>query len=308
MRLITFLCVVIFLLSSTGCDKINKWFSGLSQSAKLDIKKTATKKEAVPEVKGTVLAKVNDRIITLEEFQENIKTLQSFSQEVKLDTLDAKRELLREMINQELLYQEAKLRGIQNRETIKKAAENYLRGLVVQQLILDSTENVTIESQEIESFYNQYKDQFAEAEQRKVREIVLRTEEEAKQLLISLLQGADFNTMAREKSIGKTKDKEGDLGFIKKGDRGTEYSKFDEIVFSLGQGEISNVFKCPEGYCIVKVEQIKEGKPKLLTEIWDSIKETLLNLKKQQKYEDLIQKLRQNAKIETNDDILKYSK
>ena len=306
-KVLVSLVFVLMLSFSSGCDQINDLISKFSKPDTNLSQKTKTakalKKEAKPEVKGTVLAKVGEHTITLEEFQENVKNLQALSEEIKLDTFETKSELLREMVNQELLYQEAKSRGIERREEVKKAVENYLRGTMVQQLVLDATENVTIEAQEIESFYNEYKDQFSEPEERKVREIVVSSEADAKQILISLLQGADFAGIAREKSISSSKGNGGDLGFIK---RGEKFGKFDEIVFSIDRGEVSSIFKGLDGYYVVRVDQIKEGKARLLTEVWDPIKETLLALKKQQKLQDLTEKLRQDAKININEELIKY--
>jgi len=307
MRKIAILFVFMFAcIFSSGCEQIDNLVSKFTSPDTKPIKGTTAKrekKEFKPEVKGTELAKVNEHVVTLEEFQENVKNLQALSEEIKLDTFETKKELLTELVNQELLYQEAKSRGIERREEVKKAVENYLRGTMVQQLILDATENVTIEAQEIESFYNEYRDQFSEPEERRVREIVVGSEQDAKLILISLLQGADFASIAREKSISSSRNKGGDLGFLKRGDK---FSKFDEIAFSVDRGEASSVFKGLDGYYIVKVEQIKEGKARLLTEVWDPIKETLLALKKQQKLQDLTEKLRQDAKITINDELIKF--
>jgi parvulin-like peptidyl-prolyl isomerase len=208
------------------------------------------------------------------------------------------------MVNQELLYQEAKSRGIQNRQEIKDLADGYLRGLVVRQLMIDVTENITVDPQEIEVFYNQYKDQLGEPEQRHIREIVVGSEDEAKQILVSLLQGGDFASLATEKSISTTKQNAGDLGFITRGQRGEEYKKFDDVAFSLELGQPSTVFKGPQGYCIVKAEEIKESKVRPITEVWDQVKNSLLPLKQQQRVQELIDKLKANSTIEVKEEML----
>jgi parvulin-like peptidyl-prolyl isomerase len=289
-----------------GCDQLEKILNPKKTVVKpsTTAQQPAAPKAAEQKVSGTQLAKVNDKVITLEEFQQNIKNLEALSPEIKIDTFDLKKSLLDEMVNQELLYQEAKSRGIQNRQEIKDLADGYLRGLVVRQLMIDVTENITVDPQEIEVFYNQYKDQLGEPEQRHIREIVVGSEDEAKQILVSLLQGGDFASLATEKSISTTKQNAGDLGFITRGQRGEEYKKFDDVAFSLELGQPSTVFKGPQGYCIVKAEEIKESKVRPITEVWDQVKNSLLPLKQQQRVQELIDKLKANSTIEVKEEML----
>ena len=298
--LVTLLALIGFI---AGCEQLEKILSPKKTTAK-PVAQAATQKAAEQKVQGTLLAKVNDKAITLEEFQQNIQNLEALSPEIKVDTFDLKKSLLDEMVNQELLYQEAKSRGIQNRQEIKDLADGYMRGLMVRQLLIDVTENIAVDPQEIEGFYNQYKDFLGEPEQRHVREIVVSSEDEAKQILVSLLQGGDFASLASEKSISDTKQNGGDLGFITRGQKGEEYTKFDEIAFSTELNQPSTVFKGPQGYYIVKIEEIKASKVKPLTEVWDQVKNSLLPLKQQQRVQELIDKLKSNSTIEVKEELI----
>jgi parvulin-like peptidyl-prolyl isomerase len=157
-----------------------------------------------------------------------------------------------------------------------------------------------VSSAEIEQAYNSIKDQLKEAQQRKIREIVAKSEEDAKQILIELLQGADFTALVRSRSIADSAKDGGDLGYLKFGQRGDRFSMFDQAAFSpaLDQGKISNVFKGPDGYYIVKIEDVKEGKQLGLSDVWDKLKEQLLISKQQQKLNELYSRLSRDAKIE----------
>jgi parvulin-like peptidyl-prolyl isomerase len=130
-----------------------------------------------------------------------------------------------------------------------------------------------------------------------VREIVVPTEQEARDILIQLLQGADFANLAKEKSKSVSAKDGGDLGIIQKGKR---FSQFDEAAFSdsLEAGKISNIFKGPDGYYILKLESRSGGQQKSLSEMWDDIKRGLTFLKQQQRIEDLVGKLSGKAKLE----------
>ncbi len=298
--IVVVMAVVGFVL---GCDQIEKLISPKVEVKKPQAPKVETVIEEEPQ--GTKLAKVNRKTITYEEFEQNIKNLKALSEEITIESFDDKKNLLDEMINQELLYQEAKSRGIPKRKEIQDLAEGYLRGLSVRQLMIDITENVAVDSQEIETFYNQYKGQLSEPEQRHVREIVVSSESRARDILINLLNGEDFATIAKEKSIGDSSANAGDAGLITYGQRGEDYKKYDDIAFSIDSGATSSIFKGPKGYYIIRVEEVKEGQTQSLTDVWDDVKNTVLGLKQQQRLQDLVDKLKSDAQVEINEDLLK---
>jgi hypothetical protein len=79
--------------------------------------------------------------------------------------------------------------------------------------------------------------------------ILVKTEEEALAIKKLLDGGADFSQIAKEKSIGPTAQKGGDLGVITKGDLMPE---LDKAISSLSVGKISDVVKTETGYNIFK--------------------------------------------------------
>ncbi len=262
----------------------------------------------ITEVKGTVIAKVNNYPITLEDLNAEID---SFNAEVpadkgeeKINSRDKKISYLKDgMVRKIILYQTALSRGFDKKEEIQKAIENFKQSILVAELVREETANIEPTSQEIEDYYNQFKEQMKEPEERSVREIVVDSEVQAKEILIELLKGTDFVAMAQEKSISATKSKGGDLGYVKKG---TKFSRFDEFAFSptLEVGKTSDYFKGPEGYYILKLEGKRGGKAKALRELQEDIKKGLTFLKQQQKIEEIINKLNQEAKIEINEGLI----
>jgi parvulin-like peptidyl-prolyl isomerase len=169
--------------------------------------------------------------------------------------------------------------------------------LLVMELIKQVSEKVDVSSKEIEDYYNNYKEQLKEPEERQIREIVSASEQEARDILIQLLQGADFATLARSNSKSSSAKDGGDLGFIKKGGNNAQ---LDAVAFSdsLEVGKISSIFKTSDGYSIIKLEGKRGGKQKPLSEIWDDIKKGLIFLKQQQIIEEMIGKLSRDAKID----------
>lgn len=88
------------------------------------------------------------------------------------------------------------------------------------------------------------------SEQVHARHILVATEDEAKQIREQLVGGADFATLAKEKSTDSTKDKGGDLGWF---GRGVMVPEFENAAFSLKVGEISQPIKTQFGYHIIQV-------------------------------------------------------
>jgi peptidyl-prolyl cis-trans isomerase C len=284
-----------------GCDQIQNFMHSLKTSKTSAPAATSTQ-ETAASVQGTLLAKVNNEVITLEGFDEKVKALESLSPDIKINTADVRKTYLNDLITQELVFQEAKARGIDKKKEVKDALEEFRKGIMARQLIMDETKGIAVEPSEIEAFYNQYKKEFASPQEAKVREIVVASEAAAKEILISLLQGGDFASVAKEKSTSASASSGGDVGIVKKTDK---FDKYREVISTLEAGQVSQVFKGPDGYYIVKVEEKKGGAVPSLTEVYDQIKNGLMTQKQTQRVQELTDKLKRDAKIEIKEDLLR---
>jgi len=288
--LYTFLIFIGLLsLFSIGCDKLQNLQSLLPN-----------KKPFQPQ--GTVIAKVGDLAITLEQLEQEIKNYNELATgpEAKINTREQKLDYLNnELVRRYLLYLEAKARHLDEQPKAQELLLGVEINILANQLLQDSIGSITVTSSEVEDFYNLYKDQFQQEEERRLREIVLNTEGEAKDVLIELLKGADFATLAKERSVANSAANGGDLGFIKRGQRGADFARFDSIAFSssLEAGQTSNIFKDKGGYYVIKVEGKKGGQPKPLSEVWDDIKRSVLFLKQQQKLQEITGNLSKKTKV-----------
>lgn len=303
LRKITFVTApVIFLtfIMLAGCEK---------KAAQKPVIPSEVAPSSNIEVKGTVIAKINDYAITLEDLNAEIN---SFNAEIpadkvgeKIESREKKISYLKDgMVRKIMLYQAALKRGLDKTDEVRKAIENFKQSILVAELVREETANIEPSAQEIEDYYNQFKEQLKEPEERHLREIIVANEDQAKEILIEVLKGADFVAMAQERSISaSTKNKGGDLGYIS---LGSKFPQFDEAAFSpaLDVGKTSNYFKGPEGYYIVKLEDKRGGKAKPLRELREDIKKGLTFLKQQQKIEELIGKLSESAKTEINEGLI----
>lgn len=259
---------------------------------------------------GTVVAYVGNIPITLDQLDQEVRSYNDSTDnlEAKINTREQKIAFLNEeLVRRYLLYLEAKSKGLDKQPKNQELLRNLEVNILASQILHDEIGNLSASSSEIEEFYNTFKDQYRQDEERKIREVVLDSEADAKDVLIELLKGADFSTLAVQRSKAQSGASGGDLGFIKKGKRGADYARFDEIAFSrsLEAGQLSTVFKEKNSYYIIKVEAIRGGQVKALSEIWEEIKKNVLFLKQQQKLKDIISGLSKKTKITVYQDLIK---
>lgn len=292
-----------------GCDKLSELIKP----------KISAKKEA-PVAQGKVVAKVNDMVITLDELERYVdnynKQIDAFremypGQDIgveKVDTAQKKIDLLKsDLVRQKLLYQEAQDMGLGRKEDIKTAVDDFKTGLLVASLIKEETDKVKVTSQDVEDYYNKNKEFMRDPEERRVREIVAKSQAQANAALVEVLQGVDFAEAAKKYSTAETASRGGDLGFIGPGAKGADFPQFDIAVYSLDTGGVSSVIKNPKTneFYIVKVEEKKGGKEKPLSDLWDDIKAQLEQVKQKAAIDDLVGKLQREAKIEYRTDEIK---
>jgi len=270
---------------------------------KRPVKKSTKAPAAATEGKGTVIAKVNNIPITLEDLNSEIEAYNNLMTsedrpDLKITARQQKIDYLKnELVRRTILYQQAMDRGLDKNEDLLRTLEKSKRELLVIELLKEEAQKVDVSSREIEDYYNTYKEQLKEPEERHIREIVTSTEQDATDVMIQLLQGGDFATLAKQRSKSASASNGGDLGFIKKG---VKSSQFDNEAFSEGLdvGKISKIFRGPDGWGILKLEAKRGGKQRTLSDMWEDIKKGLTFLKQQKSIEDLIGKLSRESKIE----------
>ena len=246
----------------------------------------------------TILASFGGQTITLGEFNQIWEQL---PEEYKLQ-LD-KSMVLDQMISEKLLIQEAKNMGLEEDmdvlEQIKKMTEQILVQTLIQKDILDK---VQVGDEEVEKYYETNKDNFTEKEQVHLFNILVKTEEEAQNVLEQLKAGEDFSEIAKTKSTGPSAAQGGDLGYVSKG---TVIPEIEEVVFALEVGELSGVVKTDLGFHIFKITEKKPETVKALEEVKEDIIQTLLPTKQKEAFDNLLEELKGKVKIEINEEALK---
>ena len=170
----------------------------------------------------------------------------------------------------------------------------------------DLAQGVAISDEEVQDFYNENIEQMSMPEAIRARHILVKlaADDEAArddaQASIAAIQkelqdGADFVTLATERSDAPSAPKGGDLGFF---GRGQMVQAFEDAAFALQPGEISDVVETQFGFHIIKLEERREAQTVPVEKAAERISAYLTQDKLQSAVEDLVDELHASAEIE----------
>ncbi len=300
-----------------GCDQVSSILEGLSGKKQVSREDPAAGQERRPSPSGVVsrsaaeshpkktppdfLARVGDRAIGMKEFEERLQAVKKVLPDFDPSDPERRRAVLEEWIRQQLLVQEALRRGVDRDPKVARALEDAKNLILVREMVRRIAGEEAVSEIEAKEYYDAHKKDFADPVEWRVRELVVKDEDTAKQVLIEAYQGADFAELVKKYSKGRSAWKDrGDLGWLKV----LPFPKMRDVVRALEPGQISSVFKGPEGYYLVKLEGKKGGEPKPFTEIKEDIVAGLRVLRQQQKLEKALEELRQRTEVFVNDKVL----
>ena len=168
---------------------------------------------------------------------------------------------------------------------------------------------VKVSDKEINKYYRNHQKEFWQDGKVRARHILFIAErnssetnrraklQQAKKVLDELHKGKDFAELAMEYSEDVSASDGGDVGFVV---RGKMVREFEEAVFSLKPGQISDIVETEYGYHIIKVEEVVTGKTLTLKDAKERISQILAMEKQKQGYDDWMGELKKAAYIEVN--------
>lgn len=249
---------------------------------------------------NTVLATINKKEkITLDEFNGIISKLPARYQEIASKN---KKEFLDELIVDHLLYEEGIRKKLDRDEDVKKLFHEAKKKIIMARLLKDEVEDtVEISEKEVGDYYSRNRERFTTPETLRASHILVRSEKGASDILVELSNGRNFEELARARSIDPTAEIGGDIGYFTKNQLLPE---FEEVCLDMQAGEISGVVKTKFGYHIIKLTERKPPHVKELTEVRDTIKQSLARLKKKVLFNEFVTRLKERSQITINKDLL----
>jgi peptidyl-prolyl cis-trans isomerase C len=184
----------------------------------------------------------------------------------------------------------------------KKLADNpefkrrltFLRNKLLMGFELQDEAKAAMTEDALKQTYNDAVKSMGGQEEVRARHILVDKEEEAKAIADQLKGGADFATLAKEKSKDPGAADGGDLGYFTKDQMVPEFA---DVAFKMYPGQLSNPVKSQFGWHIIKVEDKRTKQPPEFEKVKDQI-EAYVARKAQSEF---VAKLRQTAKIERLD-------
>ncbi|HSQ97907.1 MAG TPA: peptidylprolyl isomerase [Rickettsiales bacterium] len=227
--------------------------------------------------KGETVAVVDGFTVYEGDINDRLQSL-SNGKEVKLENIPENilRAMVLEVVVNNKIDKESKKIGYQNDKEIVDKVNEYKKGLMREKYLNDNIYS-KIADKDVLNEYNRIVSSLKGKEERRVKHILVETEDEINRVRRSVLRTGNFESIAKEKSIDTASaEKGGDLGYVLKEELVPE---FGDMAFILKVGEISKPVKTQYGWHIIKVEDAREAQFLPFEQVKDNIK---MNLQQQE--------------------------
>src|SRR6056300_1022513 len=238
------------------------------------------KSVSAKEPSSIVAAKINNHVISAQDVLNAINTL---PQNVKKRPLpEIYPRIVNELINQHLITKRAYEEKIDLDANVINLIQKSKDQILVKYWLNNFVRNETRE-EKINQFYDNYLKSFSGFKEANASHILVKTREEAISIIEKLNKQSNFSELARIHSTGPSGKNGGELGWFAPGQM---VNGFENATFALKKGETTQEpVETKFGFHIIKLNDIRDAKPKKLDEIRENIidqitKNSLANLEK----------------------------
>jgi parvulin-like peptidyl-prolyl isomerase len=235
-------------------------------------------------------ALVNGQPISSADYERQVEQVEAFFQQEGLDAesdegrerlAQARRQVLEQMIDQELIRQAAAEMGISISDEELEASiagiieqsggeDGFNQSLAATGTTYDDFRQMLLDQLLSEAVYSSVTASIESvAEQVHARHILLPTREMAEEVLARLQAGEDFAYLAREYSEDiSSRETGGDMGFFP---RGVMPAEVEEVAFGLEVGELSGIVESQFGFHVLQV--LERDEREIAVEVFESLRQ-----------------------------------
>ncbi len=196
-----------------------------------------------------------------------------------------------ELINREVLIQEADKLGLSNSPEVKNQVEIARQSIAIRALVQDYLKKNPVKDADIKAEYDRFKAQAGDKEYH-ARHILVDKEEDAKAIIAKLKGGAKFEDLAKQSKDPGSAANGGDLDWASPA---SFVKPFSDAMVGLQKGQITETpVKTQYGYHVIKLEDVRQAQIPSLEEVKPQIAESL----QQKKLQAFQADLRKKAKIQ----------
>lgn len=234
------------------------------------------------------IAVVNGKAIPTSRVESMVKQM---VQQGQKDSPEMRSMIKDELINREVLAQEADRQGISNRAEIKSQIDMARQSIVIRALAQDYIAKHPVKEEEMKAEFDKFKATLPQKEYH-ARHILVDKEDEAKAIITKLKGGAKFDELAAASKDKGSAQQGGDLGWAP---ADAFVQPFSEAMVGLKAGEITQTpVQTQFGYHVIKLDEVRDAQLPTFDEVKERIAESL----QQRKLQDYQQALRKKAKVQ----------
>jgi peptidyl-prolyl cis-trans isomerase C len=237
----------------------------------------------------TVVATVNGQAITAGEVATFYQNLPPQYQQIPM--AEIYQQLIERLVDQKLVADAARKGGLADRPDVKARLEMVREG-ILNQIYMEEKMQAAITEDNLRNGYRKMVALEPKREEIRARHILVKTREEAMVIIGQISKGADFATLAKDKSTGPSGRNGGDLGFFSEGQMVPPFSK---AAFALKKGEVTTEpVQTQFGWHVIKLEERRVSGSRRYEDVVDELRQKMTD----EVFEKEVQKLRAGAKID----------
>jgi peptidyl-prolyl cis-trans isomerase C len=235
------------------------------------------------------LAKVNG--VTIPQSRADV-LVKEMSSQGRPDTPEMRDAIKQELINREIVAQEAVKKGLDKRAEVITQIDLQRQAVLINAYLQDYLKANPVTDDAVKKEYERVKAS-AGGREYKVRHVLVETEDEAKQITAQLKKGANFEKLAGEKSKDQgSKDRGGDLDWATPA---RYVPAFGQAITKLKKGQVTDApVQTQFGWHVIRLDDERPSKFPAFDEVKPQIEQQL----RQQTVNKAFTDLRAKAKIE----------
>jgi len=216
--------------------------------------------------------------------------VQDLSAQGQKDSVELRAKIKDELINREVLMQEAGKLGLDKTAEVKRQIEVARESIIILALYEDFEKKHPITDSDIQAEYDRIKS-LADDKEYHARYILVDKEEDAKAIIVKLKEGGKFEELAKQSKDTNTGARGGDLDWV---NPAAVVKPFAAALHALKKGEYTQTpVKTDAGFNVIKLEDIR---PTTLPPL-QQVKEQIVKKLKQSRLQAYQQDLRKQATI-----------
>ncbi len=264
--------------------------------------------------RARVIARVGEARITVGDIEDHIAEQAPFLRERYRDR-EAMTELVESLVRFELLAREAERRDYDEDPDVREATSQ----AAVQQLIRRRFDEVitpaSMPASDVVAYYEGHPEEFTRPELRRASHVLVATRERADALLLQAraADAAGFRSIAQEQSLdAETRVRGGDLRYFDAQGRSPSAAEAEvhaaiaRATFALAEvGDVSDPIEVDGQWSLVKLTGTRPAQHRSLDEAAEPIRLRLWRERRQAAIDELIERLRNELRVETHDELMR---